>query len=301
MSRWHLVVDVERCEDCNNCTLACKDEHVDNDWPGYAAPQPRHGQRWIDILRKERGGYPLVQVSYLPLPCQHCDAAPCIVAGGGAVHKREDGIVLIDPTLARGRREIVASCPYGAIYWNEAEALPQKCTLCAHLLDNGWTTTRCVQACPTGALTLVHAEDADFAGTAAREGLQVLTPEAGTQPTTHYRHLARYFSRRLAGSVTIERDGMVDCAKGAQAILTRDGSATTAGAGDAGNAGSAPGEPVAQARTDAFGDYVFDGLPTDDADYTVTVTLDDYQPATTTAHVIDSTTLPTIALTPRSA
>jgi hypothetical protein len=53
-------------------------------------------------------------------------------------------------------------------------------------------------------------------------------------------------------------------------------------------------------RTDAFGDYAFDGLPTDDAEYTVTVTLDGYQPATTTARVIDSTTLPTIALTPRS-
>ena len=232
MSRWHLVVDVERCEDCNNCALACKDEHVDNDWPGYAASQPRHGQRWIDILRKERGGYPLVQVSYLPLPCQHCDDAPCIVAGGGAVHKREDGIVLIDPTLARGRREIVASCPYGVIYWNESRGpAPEVHPLRPPPRRRAGPSTRCVQACPTGALTLVKAEDADFAGTRGPDqGLQVLTPEAGTRPTTHYRHLHRYFSRRLAGSVTIDRDGVVDCAAGALVTLTRAPAAPARGA-----------------------------------------------------------------------
>ena len=37
MKRWYMVIDVERCENCNNCFLACKDEHCGNDWPGYAA------------------------------------------------------------------------------------------------------------------------------------------------------------------------------------------------------------------------------------------------------------------------
>src|SRR5665648_646030 len=160
MARWHLVIDVDLCEDCNNCFLACKDEHVDNAWPGYAAPQPRHGQRWIDILRKERGRYPLVDAVYLPVPCMHCDDAPCVAAGEGAVRKCEDGIVLIDPVRTKGMRDLPASCPYGVIWWDEERELPQKCTLCAHLLDQGWHDTRCTQVCPTGALRLVDASDA---------------------------------------------------------------------------------------------------------------------------------------------
>ncbi|GAG02536.1 unnamed protein product, partial [marine sediment metagenome] len=39
MNKWNLIIDIEKCEDCNNCFLACKDEHVDNDWPGYAVSQ----------------------------------------------------------------------------------------------------------------------------------------------------------------------------------------------------------------------------------------------------------------------
>jgi anaerobic selenocysteine-containing dehydrogenase len=42
--------------------------------------------------------------------------------------------------------------PNGAIFWNEASQTPQKCSLCCHLLDEGWNEPRCVQACPTGAL-----------------------------------------------------------------------------------------------------------------------------------------------------
>ena len=40
MKKWNLIVDVEKCENCYNCFIATKDEHVGNDFPGYAAPQP---------------------------------------------------------------------------------------------------------------------------------------------------------------------------------------------------------------------------------------------------------------------
>ncbi len=102
-NNWQLIIDVEKCEDCNNCFLACKDEHVDNEWPGYSLPQPLHGHRWMNIMRKERGQFPMIDVAYLPIPCMHCDRAPCIEAAkGGAVYKRDDGIVIIDPEKARG-------------------------------------------------------------------------------------------------------------------------------------------------------------------------------------------------------
>ncbi|MCZ7664627.1 MAG: carboxypeptidase regulatory-like domain-containing protein [Thermoleophilia bacterium] len=256
MSTWHLIIDVDRCEDCNNCLLACKDEHVDNAWPGYTAPQPRHGHRWIDVRRKERGEFPLVDVAYLPLTCMQCEQAPCIEAGKGAIFKRSDGIVLIDTERARGHKELLDACPYGAIWWNEEEQLPQKCTLCAHLLDAGWTQTRCVQACPTGALRLVREEEADFAARVEGEGLQSLLPEAETRPTVVYRNLARWEGIRVAGTVTLARDGVIDCAKGARVALHR---------GDA---------VLRETQADAFGDYVFDGVAT--GDYAVTAELEGF-------------------------
>ena len=168
MKSWHLIVDVARCHDCNDCFLADKDEFVDNEFPPYSAAQPWHGHRWMNIKRKERGQYPLVQTAYLPMPCMHCDAAPCLTADG-AVYKRDDGLVIIDPVKAKGRKEIVASCPYSVIYWNEEKELAQKCTGCAHLLDDGWTETRCSQVCPTEAIKLVMAEEAEVEALVASE------------------------------------------------------------------------------------------------------------------------------------
>ena len=42
----------------------------------------------------------------------HCDEAPCIdAAPDGAVYKRPDGLVIIDPVKAAGRPEIVGQLP----------------------------------------------------------------------------------------------------------------------------------------------------------------------------------------------
>ena len=73
MKKWNLIIDVAKCHDCNDCFLSCKDEYWENDFPPYSAAQPRHGHRWINIMRKERGQYPKVDVVYLPTPCMHCD------------------------------------------------------------------------------------------------------------------------------------------------------------------------------------------------------------------------------------
>ena len=58
-------------------------------------------------------------------------------ATGGAMARRPDGIVIIDPDKAAGQPDIVSACPYGTVFWNEASNLPQICTFCAHLLDAG--------------------------------------------------------------------------------------------------------------------------------------------------------------------
>ena len=82
MSQWNLIIDVARCENCNNCVLANKDEYVGNDFPGYSAPQALHGTGTIRIQRRVRGEGHMVDAAYLPTMCNHCDDAPCMKAAG---------------------------------------------------------------------------------------------------------------------------------------------------------------------------------------------------------------------------
>ena len=50
MNKWNMIIDVAECTNCNLCTLAAMDEYVGNEWPGYSAPMPKHGHKWINIL-----------------------------------------------------------------------------------------------------------------------------------------------------------------------------------------------------------------------------------------------------------
>jgi Fe-S-cluster-containing dehydrogenase component len=139
-----FVIDLSICNGCYCCQIGCKDEHVGNDWTPYAKPQPDTGQFWIGIEETVRGTVPKVVVSYVPKMCLHCDDAPCMKSCKveGAIYKRDDGLVIIDPTKCTGCRLCVDSCPYSAIFFNEGLNIAQKCTGCAHLLDDGWDLPR---------------------------------------------------------------------------------------------------------------------------------------------------------------
>ena len=141
-----FIFDAAKCNGCRNCQLACKDEHVDNEWLPYAKPQPDTGQFWTSMEEIIRGQVPKVKVSYVMHRCQHCDNAPCMKAAPDAVYKREDGLVIIDPVKAEGKRELVDACPYGAIYWNKELGLAQKCTGCYDRRQQGLDPA-CVAAC----------------------------------------------------------------------------------------------------------------------------------------------------------
>ena len=253
MNKWNLVIDIAKCHDCNNCFLACKDEYCENDFPPYSSAQPRHGHRWIDILRKERGQYPRVDVSYLPIPCMHCDDADCIKAAeGDAVYKREDGIVIIDPVKSKGQKAIVDSCPYGVIWWNDELDVPQKCTFCVHLLDDGWDKPRCVQACPTGAMEFLHVEDTEMQRIVSSENLEYVHPEYGLEPRVYYKNLYRFTMCFISGNVVL-RD-VDECAEGAK-VLLKDGA----------------GKTIDSTETNNYGDFKIDKLKEDSGKYSLEV------------------------------
>ena len=229
-----FVIDVAKCSGCYNCQLACKDEHAGNDWTPYAKPQPLTGQFWCRVTDHVQGTIPKVRIHYIARLCNHCRNAPCIEAAkDGAVYRRDDGLVIIDPEKAAGQKQIAEACPYGAVFWNSELSLPQKCTGCAHLLDHGAKLPRCVEACPTDALMFGEEEElADYI-----EGATVMQPETGCFPRVYYRNIPGRF---IAGTVydPVEKEVVI----GARCLLNSGGKRW-------------------ETRTDEYGDFWFNDLP----------------------------------------
>jgi Fe-S-cluster-containing dehydrogenase component len=241
MTRFGLLIDMKRCNGCYGCFMACRDEFCGNDHLPYSAAQPYSGHFWMRIIERERGSYPKVKMSYIKVPCMHCDDAPCVSQHPGKVYKRPDGIVIIDPVKAKGSKEILDSCPYRVIYWNEENGLPQKCTLCAHLLDQGWKEPRCVEVCPTKALLFGDMDDpeSEVSRRLAEEQGEALHPEYGLKETVRYLNLPKRF---IAGSLVF---GDTDKCAGDVVV-------TLFGQGE-----------KRETTTNSFGDFEFEGLDKD--------------------------------------
>jgi Fe-S-cluster-containing dehydrogenase component len=256
MARYGMVIDVGRCVGCYSCFLACRDEHAGNDHLPVAIAQPQAGQKWIDVREDERGSFPRIRLSHIPVPCLHCAEAPCIAAGGGAVYRRDDGIVLLDTEKSVGKREIVSACPHGVIFWNEARNIPQKCTFCAHLLDDGWKEPRCVEVCPTQAIVFGDLDDSAsvVATLHAAERTEELHPEYGLKPAVRYIGLPQRF---VAGEVVLGDKTEVP-AEGVRASLSGGGE-------------------VLVTTTDNYGDFIFAGLE-DEVQYTLRIEHSGYRP-----------------------
>jgi Fe-S-cluster-containing dehydrogenase component len=255
MARLGLLIDVTKCSGCHNCFLACRDEYYNNDYGSYSAPQPLEGQYWMQIKEIERGSYPKPKLDYIPLPCVQCENAPCVeAAADNAVYRREDGFVIIDPNKAKGQKQIVNACPYRVVYWNSELDIPQKCTMCAHMLDQGEKEPRCVEACPTGALTFGDLDDPEstIAKYVAEKKTETYHPEYGTKPAVMYVGIPKRF---VTGEV-VRDDLRGECAEGVVVTLEGDG-------------------VKLETKSDSYGDFEFEGLDKNRS-YTVTVSHDGY-------------------------
>ena len=234
-----FVFNYNRCNGCRGCQVACKDEHCDQAWPPYAEAQPIIGQFWMKVQDRERGKVPWVKVTYEHTWCNHCEKCALIEIAPDAVYRRDDGLVIIDPEKAKGIEGLVETCPFNAVYWNEGLGLAQKCTGCAHLLDNGWEVPRCVDACATEALRFMDAEEAKAIGAEPSE----LGKAIGSK--IWYLNVPKRF---VVGTlVDLAEDEVVIGAK--VELLAADGTL------------------VAELETDDFGDFKFDQV--DPAVYTI--------------------------------
>jgi len=242
-----FYIDLDICNGCYCCQIACKDEHVANDWTPYAKPQPDTGQFWMGLTEMVRGQVPQVKVTYIPKMCHHCDDAPCIAdCKPEAIYQREDGLVIIDPEKCTGCKLCADACPHDAIFMNEDLNIAQKCTGCAHLLDNDpeWDVPRCVDQCPTGALQF--GEEKDLKALIAKA--EIINPEANTKSRVYYKGLPKKF---VAGTVYDPKEKEVII--GAKCTLKEKTSGDTH-----------------TAETNNFGDFWINDLE-DNAVYTLTI------------------------------
>ena len=260
MARYGFIFNIERCDGCYSCFLACKDEFTGNCHCPTCAPTTE-GVNLIKVSEVQYGSGSKVKVDYVQSLCQQCKNPACAAKYPDAVYKRSDGIVIIDPEKAKGRKEIVSSCPYRAIVWNEKAQLPQKCTMCAHMLDEGEKVTRCYECCPNQAILFGDLEDpgSEISRYYAehKDELEQLHPEYGTDPSVFYRHYPKPF---ICGElVDAETDACVKGAKVSARYL---------------ECGS-----VKEAVSDFLGDFEIRFLPVNKV-FEITVEADSYKPYT---------------------
>jgi len=283
--RLGIAVNSQRCMGCWCCFTACKDEHC-----GFAsklsAAQPMMGQKWIDVREWERGDNSRrVKSASVPTLCAHCKDPACLKASkGGAVYKRDDGLVIIDPEKSKGQKAIVDACPIKVVFWNEELQIPQKCTGCAELLDDkeylaylgdpALKQPRCVEACPNQAMYFGDLDDpnSDIAKIVASERATQLEPLEGQETTVKWLNVPTIF---LAGTVYQPKE-LDEVLVGAKVKLTCKETGETW-----------------ETETNYFGDWEVEWLPKDKT-ISIVIEAEGYKPAKYTAktkadHYVDMT------------
>jgi len=206
--RWGMVINLETCTGCEQCTFACQ---ATKDTPDHI--------KW-NVVTREVTSYG--REYYLSRPCLHCETPPCTdVCPVGATYRRDDGIVVINYKRCIGCRYCQVACPYGARSFNwsnpeheqrsnipewgvpEVPKRPQgvveKCTFCVERMDRALeenlkpgedyvVTPACVNACPAEARFFGDFNDPDSkVSQLLREKPTVrLREELGTEPRVHY-------------------------------------------------------------------------------------------------------------------
>lgn len=179
-----LVMDMDLCVRCGNCSLACHKVHG----------QSRLLRRGISISRPVAIGSERTQHVLSPQVCMHCKDPECLTGcPTGSIFRDPRGYVDIDPATCIGCFDCATQCPYDAISMVPKNGSPVvtfdlmgtlrktfslsvppgpkleltpaddvvaiKCNLCEHTPLNPQGAARqaysCEENCPTGALLRV--------------------------------------------------------------------------------------------------------------------------------------------------
>ncbi len=127
MTRWSMVIDLDKCVACQGCSIACRFENNTPVVKPEAALKGR-AMRWNEVFPNPvnpdevTGDYPNVKTRYHTRPCMHCENPPCTkVCPVQATFKDEQGLVRQNYDRCIGCRFCTVACPYGVRYFNWTE------------------------------------------------------------------------------------------------------------------------------------------------------------------------------------
>lgn len=175
--RLAMVIDLRRCVGCMSCQVSCK---MENDVPLGVF------RAWVKI--EQRGQYPNVSQSFLPMRCNHCTNPPCVsVCPTRASYIRGDGIVMVNYDKCIGCRYCIAACPYGARFLSPVRRRIGKCTFCIHRVEEGLEPT-CVRNCMGRAIIFGDLNDpsSKISKVLHENRTTVLKEGLGTEPNVYY-------------------------------------------------------------------------------------------------------------------
>jgi anaerobic selenocysteine-containing dehydrogenase/Fe-S-cluster-containing dehydrogenase component len=191
--RWVMVVDLDRCIGCGACVMGCYAENNVGVVGRREVERGRH-MAWLNIQRYFEPDQPFIR--FLPMLCQHCDAAPCeSVCPVFAPHHNAEGINNQVYNRCIGTRFCSQNCPYKVRRFNwftwkhnrplqwqlnpdvtvREKGVMEKCSFCIQrinkarvqarsekrLIRDGEFSPACVQTCPSDALIFGSLLDAN--------------------------------------------------------------------------------------------------------------------------------------------